>query len=214
MDNLTNIYQPLKPSRLMMKMVLISALIIIIIGAVFYRSLAAIPFSLGVMVTSLLNILKLRMLERTVQKVMNTEDSEMGKNIVRLQYLLRYFLTGIVLVAIGLIHNFTSPPPIYSDRDWYIAIWGTIFPNAPEVFIHAPLISMWGALAGIFTLQLSVILVRSLKLEKDGEHFVKYEDDEDEKNDDKNGENAETSNENAVSGNDNASNNTKEDDSE
>jgi len=178
----------------MIKMVLISALIFIIVGAIVYRSLAIIPFALGVMVTSGLNILKLRMLERTVQKVINTEDREMGKNIVRLQYLLRYFLTGIVLVAVGLIHNFTSPPPFYSDRDGYIAVWATLFPNAPAALLEAPFISIWGALAGIFTLQLSVIIVRSLKLEKDGEHFVKYVDDEEEdeeKNSAENGEDAE-----------------------
>jgi hypothetical protein len=214
MNESPNVHEPLKPSRLMMKMVLISALIIIVIGAVYYRSLAVIPFALGVFVTSGLNILKLRMLERTVQKVMNTEDQEMGKNIVRLQYLLRYLLTGVVLVAVGLIHNYTSPPPIYSSRDWYIAIWAALFPNAPDALLYAPFISMWGALTGIFTLQLSVILVRSLKLEKDGEHFVKYVEDEDEKSDGENGENVEYSNENAESDDDNASNVTKEDNSE
>jgi len=184
MVNINGTPEPLKPSRLMIKMVLIAALIIIAIGAVYYRSLAAIPFALGVLITSGLNILKLRMLERTVQKVIYMEDQEMGKNLVRLQYLLRYFLTGVVLVAIGLIHNFTSPPPFYSDREWYIAVWGTIFPNAPESLLTAPFISMWGALAGIFTLQLSVIIVRSFKLEKDGTNFIKYDDENDEETDD------------------------------
>ena len=184
------VYEPLKPSRLMMKMVLIAASIMIVGGAVYYRSLAAIPFAFGVLATSGLNIFKLRMLERTVQKVIYMEDQEAGKNIVRFQYLLRYFMTGVVLVIIGLIHNFTTPPPFYSDRDGYIAVWATIFPNAPEALLTAPLISIWGALFGIFTLQLSVIIVRSLKLEKDGEHFVKYEDDEEDSEEDDAAENA------------------------
>jgi len=182
--------EPLKPTRLMKRMVLIAALIIIVAGAIFYRSLAALPFALGVLATSGLNIFKLRMLERTVQKVIYMDDQEAGKNVVRLQYLLRYFMTGVVLVIIGLIHNFTTPPPFYSDREGYIAVWATLFPNAPEALLTAPFISIWGALFGIFTLQLSVILVRSLKLEKDGEHFVKYEDDEDNGEVDENEENA------------------------
>ena len=169
--------EPLKPSRLMMKMVAIAALIIIIIGLIYYRSLAVIPFAFGVIATSALNVLKLRMLERTVQKVIYMEDQETGKNMLRLQYLLRYFLTGVVLVAIGLIHIYTSPPPFYRELNWF-SVWGALFPNAPESLLNAPFISLWGALAGIFTLQIAVIIVRAFKLEKDGTEFIKYEDDE------------------------------------
>jgi len=177
---MNEVAEPIKPTKIMMKMVVVAALIIIAIGAIYYRSLVIIPFALGVCITSALNILKLRMLERTVQKVIAMDDQDAGKLAVRFQYLLRYFLTGAVLVAIGLIQNYTSPPPIWSNRDWYIGVWSTLFPNAPEYFKHAPFISVWGALAGIFTLQLSIIIVRSMKLEKDGTNFIKYEDDEDE----------------------------------
>jgi len=167
---------------LMQRMVLISALVIIVAGVIFYivigQVLAAIPFVLGVLATSGFNIFKVRMLERTVQKVIYMEDQEAGKNTVRLQYLLRYFMTGVLLVIIGLIHTFTTAPEFYSNRELYLAVWAAIFPNAPEYFHAAPFISIYGALFGLFTLQLAVILVRSLKLEKDGEHFVKYEDDE------------------------------------
>jgi len=178
-DNYSNINnpEPLKPSGLMVKMIMLAALIIIIIGVVFYRSLAVFPFALGVLITSGLNIIKMRMLERTVQKIIYMDDQEAGKNIIRFQYLLRYFLTGIVLVAIGLIQNYTSPPPIYSSRDWYIGVWAFLFPNAPDTLIYAPFISVWGAVAGIFTLQIAVIIVRSFKLEKDGDNFIKYDDD-------------------------------------
>jgi len=163
-------------------MVAVAAIIIIIIGVVFYRSLAAIPFGLGVIVTSILNIYKIRMLERTVQKVINMEDKESAKNVVRLRYLLRYSLTGIVLVAVGLIHNYTSPPPIYSSRESYLGVWAVLFPGAPESLSSAPLISIWGAIFGVFTLQLSVILVRSLKLEKDGDNFIDYVEDDPDNN--------------------------------
>ena len=165
------------PSKLMRRMIVVSALAIIVIGAVFYRSLAAIPFALGVMVTSGLNIIKLRMLERTVRKVINMDDQEAGKNVVRLQYLFRYFITGVVLVAVGFIYNYTTPPPFYSSRENYFGVWAALFPNAPEALLNSPLISIWGAIIGIFTMQLSVILVRSMKLEKDGDNFIKYDED-------------------------------------
>jgi len=175
-------------------MVLVSALIIIVIGIIFYRSLAALPFALGVMATAGLNVLKLRMLDRTVQKIIQMDNQETGKNIIRLQYLFRYFITGVVLVIIGLIHNFTTAPEWFSSREWYIPVWATIFPNAPEALLNAPFISLYGALFGIFTLQLAVIIVRSLKLEKDGEHFVNYEDDENDENNVENSDNADSDN--------------------
>jgi len=192
-----------KASKLMIRMVLIAALAIILAGAVFYRSLAAIPFAFGVLITSGLNIIKLRMLLRTIRKVVYMEDPAMGKNVVRLQYLLRYILTGAVLVAVGLIHNYTTPPPFYSSREAYFAVWAALFPNGPQSLLSAPLISIWGALAGIFTLQLSVILVRSMKLEKDGDNFIEYNDDdgtneENANNVEKEGENVEKDDENSV----------------
>jgi len=181
-----------KASMLMKRMIIVAAVIIIAAGTVYYRSLAALPFALGVIITSCLNILKVRMLEKTVYKVVGMDDQEAGKNVVRFRYLLRYFLTGIVLVAVGLIHTYTTPPPFYTDRDSYLGVWAVLFPNAPEALLSAPLISIWGALAGIFTLQLSVILVRSLKLEKDGTEFIEYVDDDeiagDEKEDSNNDE--------------------------
>jgi len=192
-----------KASKLMIRMVLIAALAIIVAGAVFYRSLAAIPFAFGVLITSGLNIIKLRMLLRTIRKVVYMEDPAMGKNVVRLQYLLRYILTGAVLVAVGLIHNYTTPPPFYSSREAYFGVWAALFPNGPQSLLSAPLISIWGALAGIFTLQLSVILVRSMKLEKDGDTFIEYTDDdstneENANNVEKEGENVEKDDENSV----------------
>ena len=178
--NVNEKIEPPRASKLMKKMILISALLIIIIGIIFYlidgRPFAALPFALGVLVTATLNIIKMRMLERTVHKVVYMDDQDAGKNVVRLQYLLRYLLTGVVLVAIGLINNYTTAPPFYSSRETYFAVWAMLFPNAPESLLNAPLISVWGALAGIFTLQIAVILVRAMKLEKDGTNFIKYED--------------------------------------
>jgi len=192
-----------KASKLMIRMVLVAALVIIVIGSVYYRSLAAIPFAFGVLITSGLNIIKLRMLERTVHKVVHMEDPEMGKNVVRLQYLLRYFLTGVVLVAVGLIHNYTTPPPFYTSREAYFGVWAALFPNGPQSLLSAPLISIWGAIAGIFTLQLSVILVRSMKLEKDGDNFIEYNDDDDDGDKEENASNVEHDGDNVEKDNEN-----------
>ena len=177
-NSLPEIYESPKASKIMMRMVVITGFFLILIGIIIYRSYAVIPFALGVAVTSGLNIIKLRMLERTVYKVVHSDDIEAGKNTVRLQYLLRYFLTGIVLVAVALINNYTSPPPLYSERDSYLAVWAGLFPSGPESLLTAPFISIWGALAGIFTMQLSIIAIRFMKLEKDGTEFIKYEDEE------------------------------------
>jgi len=175
--------EPVRPTQIMIKMIFAAAAIIIVIGAVYYRSLAVIPFIFGVLITSGLNILKLRMLERTVQKVVGMDDQTAGKNIVRFQYLLRYLMTGVVLVIIGLIHTYTTEPPFYSDRNWF-GVWAALFPGASPALTSAPFISIWGALAGLFTLQISVLLLRFMKLEKDGTNFIKYEDDDEKDSDD------------------------------
>ena len=127
------------PSKKMVVVIGISALVIIAGGAAIYRSVEAIYFALGVILTSALNVFKVFLLERTVKKVVDIEEPETGKNYVRLQYLLRYFLTGAVLLAVGLV----------------------------TAYVHPPFINIWGAIAGIFTLQIAVIVVRSMKLEED-----------------------------------------------
>ena len=128
-----------KLSKKMIQMTGLAALVFMLAGAVFYRSLAAVPFALGVFFPAALNVFKIILLDRTVKKVIEMDDPNRGKNYVRMQYLLRYFLTGVLLLVIGLIHTRTDPP----------------------------VISVWGAVAGIFTMQLSVIICRSMKYETD-----------------------------------------------
>jgi len=120
----------------MIIVIAISALVIMAGGTAIYRSFEALPFILGALMTSSLNIGKVFLLERTVRKTLDIENPESGKNYVRLQYLVRYFLTGAILLGAGLMATFT-----------------------PHISV------IWGAVAGIFTLQISVIIVRSLKYE-------------------------------------------------
>ena len=122
-------------TKRMIQGICITALVMITGGAVFYRSVEAFPFAFGVVLTSALNAMKLLMLERNIKKTMDMDDPQSGKNYVRIQFLLRYFLTAAVLVVAGL----------------------------------TPFISVWGALFGIFTLQISVIVVRATKLDEDAE---------------------------------------------
>ncbi|MCL2627370.1 MAG: hypothetical protein FWD44_01560 [Oscillospiraceae bacterium] len=114
-------------------------------GGVLYYALAAdlyeaAPFALGVFATSALNVLKLRMLEGSIIKTLDMDNPEMGKNYIRLQYLVRYFITAVVLVIIGLLHVYVNEPRI---------------------------ISIWGALFGLFTMQIALITVRHTKLIED-----------------------------------------------
>jgi len=124
-----------KPGKRMIFFVCVAALGVIVVGAAVYRSIEALYFAFGVVLTSSLNVAKIYLLERTVKNTLSMDDPGIGKNYVRFQYLIRYFLTGAVLLAAGLI----------------------------SVYVDPPFISIWGAVAGIFTLQIAVIIVRSLK---------------------------------------------------
>jgi len=190
MDNNTNVLGPFKPSRMVIRMIFIVAFVMIVIGVIFYRSLAAIPFALGVLATSGLNVFLYKMIERTVRKALYLHYQGRGKVLIAFHGMLRFFIAGGVLAIIGVIHSFTSPPPISNPNRLYIEAWAAIFPGAPESLLTAPLISLWGALFGIFTLKLSLKVVGFLKLEKDGEHFVKYEDEEEDAGENDNVENA------------------------
>ena len=126
-----------KTAKWMIFFVGASALVFIIIGAAVYRSVDALYFAIGVVLTSSLNVAKVWLLERTVQKTLEMDDPSAGKNYVRFNFLLRYVLTGLVLAAAGMI----------------------------SVYVEPPFINIWGAIAGIFTLQISVIIVRHRKLD-------------------------------------------------
>ena len=131
-------------SRKMILVICISALIMAAIGIVVclavssIDSMQALYFPLGVILSSALNVCKVILLERAIQKTLDMDDPKAGSNYIRVQYLLRYFLSGVVLVAAGLITKYADPP----------------------------FINIIGALVGIFTMQISVIIVRSMKIEE------------------------------------------------
>jgi len=127
------------PSQAIIKWIIISAGIIIAIGIIVYRSFEALPFALSVAIISALNVGKIWMLERAVNKITDMDDPDTGKNYVKFQYLIRYFGTAIVLLAIGFLYLYTP----------------------------VPISVVWGAIAGIFTMQLAIIRIRFIKFEED-----------------------------------------------
>jgi len=62
----------------------------------------AVPFALGVVLMAGLNIAKVHLIERTVRKTVEIEKAGTGKTYIRLQYLLRFGLTAIVLIVAAL----------------------------------------------------------------------------------------------------------------
>ena len=89
-------------AKKMIFVILVLSLVLIAGGVAFYRSLSALPFALGVVLSAALNILKVVMLERTVQKVVGLQDEQTGKNIVGFHLLLRFLLTAAVLLVAAL----------------------------------------------------------------------------------------------------------------
>jgi len=118
-------------------MILASALVIIAIGAVIYRSIDSLYFAIGVIITSSLNVLKIYLLDRSVRKTLEMDNPTTGKLYTSFQYLLRYFLTGAVLLAAAMI----------------------------TLYVEPPFINLWGAVAGVFTLQIAVIITRHSKIQ-------------------------------------------------
>ncbi|MCL2767712.1 MAG: hypothetical protein FWE49_03175 [Synergistaceae bacterium] len=108
----------------MIKVIVISSLIIIAAGAVYYRSLSVLPFAVGVFLMAALNVFKIIMLGRTIERAISMEEKKAG-SFIRFQHLLRFLLTGLVLV----------------------------------IAAKTPFISLWGAAAGIFTLQIAAYYV-------------------------------------------------------
>jgi len=104
----------------------IAALPVMVIGAIIYRSPEALLFIAGAAMTTALNVLKVIMLERAVNKAVEKETGAAAGNYIRIQYLLRFFLTGAVLVGCALLNH----------------------------------TMLWGAAAGIFTLQIAALTSR------------------------------------------------------
>ena len=87
--------------RKMSVVMLITALIMIIAGAVasvYFPDLSPIPFSFGVLLSTGLNIIKVIWLDRAVKNAVNMTDQSAASNYIKLQYLLRFLFTALILI--------------------------------------------------------------------------------------------------------------------
>lgn len=118
----------MKLTKLAKKMILTICIIMLVFmtaSVIYYRSLACLPFIYGGLLGCALSVYKVILLEKAVDKALGLEQKT-ADNYVRLQSLLRFFLSAVVLVAAALI----------------------------------PSISLWGAVAGVFSFQLSLYVLR------------------------------------------------------
>jgi len=77
-------------------------LLLIAASAAYYRSLDFLPFALGALLGVALNVVKVLMLDKTVNRAVQMEKARAG-NYIRIQLFLRYVLTGLVFLAAALI---------------------------------------------------------------------------------------------------------------
>ena len=83
------------PKRMVLA-ILISLLAIIAGSIAYYRSLAFLPFAFGAVLGAGLNVLKIKLILRSVDKAVAMEKRG-GGNYIRLQLVFRLVLTGLVL---------------------------------------------------------------------------------------------------------------------
>jgi predicted outer membrane lipoprotein len=92
--------------RKMAAVMMASGLIISVAGFVFSLFQPLIHpfnFTLGVLLTTGLNIVKAVWLERVVERAVAMENQDAAANLIRVQYLLRFLFTGLVLVFAALV---------------------------------------------------------------------------------------------------------------
>ena len=123
--------------------------LIIIVGAfilMFFTQFTlgtTILFSVGVFITSALNCFKIFMIERTATKISNMDNPERGKGYAYFQYIVRYFLTAIVVgLVILIMFLITGESPFLS------------FEHGRST-LYDPMII--GLVVGLFTLKIGVI---------------------------------------------------------
>jgi len=94
-------------SKKMILVISILTLVVLAVGAIFFRSFTILPFAVGTLSGSLLSVVKVLMLERTAARIsMPGSNPSVGK--VYLQIFLRFFLTAGVLLVMAL----WSPPAL------------------------------------------------------------------------------------------------------
>jgi hypothetical protein len=124
-------------------LILIAAGIILLFAFSAFSLITASLYALGVIITSALNCFKIIMIERTAVKLSEMDKPEVGKGYAFFQYVIRYFLTAIVVGLVVLImYLITGETPFLSL-------------DKPRSTIYDPMII--GLVVGLFTLKIAVV---------------------------------------------------------
>ena len=115
----------------------IAAIIMMAGGVAFFRSISALYFAIGVALMCAVNVAKIFLIKRAIGMTLQHENSKDGKNVARLQYLLRFALTGVVFLAIVLITRQTGD-----------------------------FAAVWGGLVGVLTLQIGAMSLKFMNLDQ------------------------------------------------
>jgi len=93
-------------ARQMVKALLVLALIVMVVGAVstmFHEFFAPVPFVLGVLWITVVNVIKALWIDRMVETIAEMQDSAQSKGYVLGQFLTRFLLIGVALVVAALV---------------------------------------------------------------------------------------------------------------
>ena len=91
-------------AKRMIRVIVICAYIIIIVGAVlsFLYTAKFLPIALGAVFGAAISILKVIMIDRTVKKTVGMKPETAG-NYVRMQHLLRFAVTGVLFIVAAMV---------------------------------------------------------------------------------------------------------------
>ena len=101
----------MKISTVVKKMIIImiaAALVFIAVGIIFsffYPILLPVPFAIGVIISTLINIAKVIWLEQAVERAALMDNETTAGNYIKMQYMLRFGLTAAVLIITALVSN-------------------------------------------------------------------------------------------------------------
>lgn len=84
-------------AKRMVKVVIVIALLCVIASIIYHRSLEFLPFLFGIILGSAVSIVKISLIDRTVDKALDMEKNKSSKYLA-LQNTLRLLLSGVVLV--------------------------------------------------------------------------------------------------------------------
>jgi len=119
-------------AKRMLFTVCISFFILIAGSVIYYRSLTFLPFAYGAFLGTVLNIIKILMLENTVKKAVSMDSVKAG-NYARVQHLLKFLLTGAVLLIAAVVPFINIWGAAFSVLAYQIAVYSLKYFKEPDM---------------------------------------------------------------------------------